>query len=106
MPSLIEEISDKAASLRVPLTVQLDLTYRCNQRCVHCYVEGDDHSEMTTMHDYAGVQALAADLGAVFTMDPTVTPKMNGDRSVTALRGPSPLDCEKSYARTGISTPF
>jgi MoaA/NifB/PqqE/SkfB family radical SAM enzyme len=58
------------------------------------------------MHDYAGVQALAADLGAVFTMDPTVTPKMNGDRSVTDLRGPSPLDCEKSYARTGIPTPF
>jgi radical SAM protein with 4Fe4S-binding SPASM domain len=207
MPSLMQEISDKAASLCVPLSVQLDLTYRCNQRCVHCYVERDDHGEMTTaefkdilgqlaeagalflslsggevllredffeileharallfnvrlktngtllrerdakrlhdlgveqvqvsiyshrpeahdgitripgslersvqgirllksqglkvavsdvlmrqnMHDYAGVQALAADLGAVFTMDPTVTPKMNGDRSVTALRVP------------------
>jgi AdoMet-dependent heme synthase len=28
--------------------VQIDLTYRCNERCVHCYLDHDDHGEMTT----------------------------------------------------------
>ncbi len=31
----------------VPLSVQFDLTYRCNERCVHCYLDHDDHGEMT-----------------------------------------------------------
>jgi radical SAM protein with 4Fe4S-binding SPASM domain len=26
----------------------LDLTYRCNERCVHCYLDHHDHGEMTT----------------------------------------------------------
>jgi AdoMet-dependent heme synthase len=34
--------------LNVPLSVQVDLTYRCNERCVHCYLDHDDHGEMTT----------------------------------------------------------
>ena len=28
--------------------MQLDLTYRCNERCIHCYLDHDDHGEMTT----------------------------------------------------------
>jgi radical SAM protein with 4Fe4S-binding SPASM domain len=38
----------KALKLNIPLSVQLDLTYRCNERCVHCYLDHDDHGEMTT----------------------------------------------------------
>jgi hypothetical protein len=38
---------------------------------------------------YPGVQALAARLGAEFTLDPTITPKMDGDTSVLALRIPA-----------------
>jgi AdoMet-dependent heme synthase len=32
--------------------------------------------------DYPSVRALAAELGAEFTLDPTITPKMDGDRSI------------------------
>ena len=32
----------------MPLAVHFDLTYRCNERCVHCYLDHDDHGEMTT----------------------------------------------------------
>ena len=32
----------------VPISVQLDLTYRCNERCIHCYLDHDDHGEMNT----------------------------------------------------------
>lgn len=200
----MQEMSAKALKLGVPLSVQLDLTYRCNERCVHCYLDHDDHGEMTTSEiknlldelasagvfiltlsggeimlrkdffelfeyarrltfcvklktnailirqreaerfralgvdsiqvsiyshraevhdaitkvpgslkrsldairflkahglkvivasvlmvqnseDYPGVRALAAELGVDFTLDPTVTPKMDGDRSILSL---------------------
>ena len=48
MSALIQEMSDKAQRLGIPLGVQFDLTYRCNERCVHCYLDHDDRDEMTT----------------------------------------------------------
>ena len=204
MSKLLQEMGDRALRLGVPFSVQLDLTYRCNENCVHCYLDHDDHGEMTTteikhlieemaeagvfiltfsggeifmrkdffeileharaltfciklktnavlireaqaarlrelgvesiqvsiyshrpevhdaitkvpgslnrslnsirflraqglkvtmanvlmtenMHDYLAVRALADELGAAYTLDPTVTPMMDGDRSTVAL---------------------
>jgi AdoMet-dependent heme synthase len=204
MSVLVAEMAAKALEMNIPLSVQLDLTYRCNERCVHCYLDHHDHGEMTTaeikdlldqmaaagvfyltisggeilmrrdffeileyarlrtfciklktngilirkqeadrikalgvesvqisiyshspeihdaitklpgsleqsieairrlrahgihvimanvlmvqnVHDYAGVRALAAELGAQFIMDPTITPMMDGDRSILNL---------------------
>ena len=204
MSALMQEVAVKALKLGVPLSVQFDLTYRCNERCIHCYLDHEDHGEMTTAQirslfdqlaaagvfiltlsggeillrkdffeileyareltfcvklktnailigeneadrlralavetvqisvyshrpavhdgitkvpgslartlaairflrskglrvtianvlmrnnrqDYAGVQALAAELGAAFTLDPTVTPHIEGDRGLLAL---------------------
>jgi len=201
---LMQEMGRRALELGVPLSVQLDVTYRCNERCVHCYLDHDDHGEMTTaeirdlleqlaeagvfflcfsggevlmrmdffpileyarsllfdvkiktnafmirekeadrmrelgvrtvqvsiyshqpevhdaitklpgslkrslagirllrergmktvianvlmrsnLSDYAGVKALAQELGAEYTIDPTITPKMDGDRSILPL---------------------
>ncbi len=48
MSGLMEEMAAKALRLNVPLNVQLDLTYRCNERCVHCYLDHNDHGEMST----------------------------------------------------------
>lgn len=48
MSGLIAEMTAKALKLNIPLSVQLDLTYRCNERCIHCYLDHDDHGEMTT----------------------------------------------------------
>src|ERR1700730_5370672 len=48
MSQLMQELSDKALALNIPLSVQLDLTYRCNERCIHCYLDHHDHGEMTT----------------------------------------------------------
>jgi len=204
MSNLAVEMAGKALKLGIPLSVHLDLTYRCNERCVHCYLDHHDHGEMSTAEikdlldqmaaagvfyltisggeilmrrdffeileharlrtfciklktngilirkqeadrinalgvesvqisiyshvpevhdaitklpgsleqsieairrlrahgihvvianvlmaqnvtDYAGVRALAAELGAQFTMDPTITPMMDGDRSILDL---------------------
>lgn len=37
------------------------------------------------MQDYQGVRALAEELDARYTLDPTITPKMDGDRSILDL---------------------
>src|SRR5262249_1337812 len=45
---------------------------------------------MRTNHqDSEGVRMLAAEVGAHYTLDPTITPMMNGDTSVLRLRLPS-----------------
>ena len=46
--SLMSDVGQKAFNLGVPLAVHMDVTYRCNERCVHCYLDHDDHGEMNT----------------------------------------------------------
>jgi len=46
--SLMQELGQRALDRGIPLSVQLDVTYRCNERCIHCYLDHDDHGEMTT----------------------------------------------------------
>src|SRR5271168_2458504 len=46
---LLQEMTEKALARNIPISVQIDLTYRCNERCVHCYLDHDDHGEMTTL---------------------------------------------------------
>ena len=48
MSGLMREMGAKALRLGLPLSVHLDLTYRCNERCVHCYLDHEDHGEMST----------------------------------------------------------
>src|ERR1700689_4044584 len=48
MSVLVAEMARKALKLGIPLSAQLDLTYRCNERCIHCYLDHNDHGEMTT----------------------------------------------------------
>lgn len=46
--NLMQQVGERALQLGVPLNVHLDLTYRCNEQCVHCYLDHHDHGEMTT----------------------------------------------------------
>ncbi len=48
MSDLIGLMTQKALQLGLPISAQLDLTYRCNEKCVHCYLDHEDHGEMTT----------------------------------------------------------
>ena len=45
--------------------MHLDVTYRCNERCVHCYLDHDDHGEMTTA-EIKGVLDQLAEAGVFF----------------------------------------
>jgi len=50
---------------RRPLSVHFDLTYRCNERCVHCYLDHEDHGELTTSECINALEQLAR-AGALF----------------------------------------
>lgn len=63
--SLLEEMNQKALDLGIPISVHLDITYRCNERCVHCYLDHDDHGEMTT-DEIKGLLDQLADAGVFF----------------------------------------
>jgi AdoMet-dependent heme synthase len=63
--SLMGEMGQRAFDLGVPISVHLDVTYRCNERCVHCYLDHDDRGEMTTA-EIKGVLDQLADAGVFF----------------------------------------
>jgi len=63
--NLMDELGSRALKLGIPLSAHLDLTYRCNERCVHCYLDHDDHGEMTTA-EIKGVLDQMAEAGVMF----------------------------------------
>ncbi|HKV76818.1 MAG TPA: radical SAM protein [Candidatus Sulfotelmatobacter sp.] len=74
MSGLLQQMTEKALARNIPLSVQLDLTYRCNERCVHCYLDHEDHGEMTAAEikhlldemAHAGVFILTLSGGEIF----------------------------------------
>jgi AdoMet-dependent heme synthase len=63
--SLMQELNNRALRLGVPLSAHLDLTYRCNERCEHCYLDHQDYGEMTTA-EVRDVLRQLADAGVFF----------------------------------------
>lgn len=64
MSELMAALTARANALEVPLSVHLDVTYRCNERCEHCYLDHDDHGELT----FAEIAALLPQLAAAGTL--------------------------------------
>jgi len=65
MTALMQELQTKALELGVPLNAHLDVTYRCNERCTHCYLDHDDHGEMT-LAEIKDLLDQLADAGVLF----------------------------------------
>jgi len=64
MSEMMAGLAARAAALGVPLTAHVDLTYRCNERCEHCYLDHEDHGELT----FAEVSALLTQLAEAGTL--------------------------------------
>ena len=70
--SLLALISAKADQNRTPLNVHLELTYRCNEQCVHCYcvVEHGREQEVRrhelTLDEIQRLLDELADMGALY----------------------------------------
>ncbi|HEX2712674.1 MAG TPA: radical SAM protein [Candidatus Acidoferrales bacterium] len=62
MPStpVMDRLVSRTVERHIPFNVHLDLTYRCNERCVHCYLEHEDHGELTTAEVKGILDQLAA----------------------------------------------
>jgi len=56
--ALSEAVVERTMARAVPLSVHVDLTMRCNERCVHCYRVVEERPELTT----AELKALLAEL--------------------------------------------
>lgn len=63
--SLVRELRSRALRLGVPLSAHLDLTYRCNERCDHCYLDHDDKGEMSTGEIFSLLDQMA-EAGVLF----------------------------------------
>src|SRR5205823_9447116 len=63
--SVMAHVNQRALDLGIPISVHMDLTYRCNERCVHCYLDHDDRGEMTTA-EIKGILDQLADAGVFF----------------------------------------
>jgi len=46
---LLQEVVAMCSRLNIPAQAVLELTYRCNLHCVHCYVDIDETDELTTV---------------------------------------------------------
>lgn len=66
-PNAVDALTKATAALRIPLYGMIELTWRCNFRCVHCYQEGqrDSHRELSTEEWRQLLDELAV-LGCVF----------------------------------------
>jgi radical SAM protein with 4Fe4S-binding SPASM domain len=65
MPQLMDAILARAQGLGVPLSAHLDVTSRCNERCVHCYVEPNGDGELST-GEVRGILEQLAEAGTLF----------------------------------------
>ena len=55
----------RTVALHLPFNVHFDVAYRCNERCIHCYLDHEDHGEMTT-EEIKGVLDQLAEAGTFF----------------------------------------
>jgi AdoMet-dependent heme synthase len=62
---IMDRLVRKTVERHLPWNVHIDLTYRCNERCVHCYLDHHDYGEMTT-HEVKNIIDQLAEAGALF----------------------------------------
>ena len=62
---VMDRLIRKTVERHLPWNVHIDLTYRCNERCVHCYLDHEDYGEMTTK-EVKDVLDQIAEAGALF----------------------------------------
>ena len=67
MPStpVMDRLISRTVERHLPLNVHFDLTYRCNERCIHCYLDHEDYGELTTV-EVKGILDQLAVAGTLF----------------------------------------
>lgn len=63
--AVLARLVSRSLASNLPLNVHFDVTYRCNERCVHCYLEHEDHGELSTAEIKRVLEQLA-EAGTLF----------------------------------------
>jgi radical SAM protein with 4Fe4S-binding SPASM domain len=61
---VMDRLVQRSLAGGVPLSVHFDLTYRCNERCVHCYLDHEDYGELGTEE----IESILGELAAAGTL--------------------------------------
>ena len=64
MANLTEWLFERTTRRHIPLSVHIDLTMRCNERCIHCYRVIERRPELTTQE----LKALLDDVARAGTL--------------------------------------
>src|SRR6202451_1406500 len=62
---VMDGLISRTVERHLPWSVHVDLTYRCNERCIHCYLDHEDHGEMKTL-EIKNVMEQLAQSGTLF----------------------------------------
>ena len=65
--SLLQEVIARCSRLNVPAQAVLELTYRCNLSCVHCYVDLAETDELT-LEEWQGVVDQLKAAGTIYLL--------------------------------------
>jgi AdoMet-dependent heme synthase len=76
--SLLDEMNAKATARGIALAAHMDITWRCNERCVHCYLDHDGKGEMST-EEIKDILRQLADCGTFFLSISGGEPMMRRD---------------------------
>jgi len=69
MGTLMVRVGEKASALHIPLSAHLDVTWRCNEGCGHCYLDHSLGGDMST----AEIKGLLDQLAAAGTLFLTIS---------------------------------
>lgn len=63
---IFEQLREWAVQKQVPLVVHFDLTYRCNLRCVHCYLSGGRKQSECAFEEIKDILEQLAEVGTLY----------------------------------------
>jgi len=63
---IFEQLREQAVQKQIPLVVHFDLTYRCNLRCVHCYLTGGKKQSECSSAEIKNILEQLAKAGALY----------------------------------------
>jgi len=63
---IFEQLREQAVQKQIPLVVHFDLTYRCNLRCVHCYLIGGKKQSECSSAEIKNILEQLAKAGALY----------------------------------------
>jgi len=63
---IFEDLRERAVREQIPIVVHIDLTYRCNLRCIHCYLTGGKKQLECSTEEIKDILKQLAEAGTLY----------------------------------------